>query len=79
MLRPRIVMELLKTCSHVRTKRLFLWFAERHSHGWFRKLDVDQVDLGSGKRAVVKKGALDSKYLITVPREMVYGQEQSIF
>jgi hypothetical protein len=52
-------MGLLLACSHIRTKRLFLRFADRHCHGWFRKLAVNQVDLGSGKRVVVKKGAFD--------------------
>ena len=79
MLRPLLVMELLRDCRHVRAKRLFMWFADRHNHSWFGKLHLDQIDLGSGKRVVIKKGALDSKYLITVPREVAHGQEQSFF
>jgi hypothetical protein len=79
MLRPQLVTELLQECLHIRAKRLFMWFSERHGHSWFGKLDIGQINLGSGKRVIAKKGALDSKYLITVPKEMVHGQEQSFF
>ena len=79
MLRPALVRELLLACSHVLAKRLFLWFAARHRHAWFSKLDTKKVDLGRGKRLVVKGGALDARYQITVPRGMTHGSEQSIF
>lgn len=79
MLRPQLVTDLLQACRHIRAKRLFMWFSERHGHRWFGKIDIRQIDLGSGKRVVAKKGTLDSKYLITVPKEMAYGQEQSFF
>lgn len=78
-LRPSLIRELLLSCSHVLAKRLFLWFAERHGYAWFKKLDTTGVDLGRGKRSVVKGGALDRKYLITVPRTMVHGHEQPVY
>lgn len=78
-LRPVLVRELLLVCSHVLAKRLFLWFAARHQHAWFSKLDTEGVDLGRGKRLVIKGGALDARYQITVPRAMTYGSEQSVF
>ena len=78
-LRPQLVEDLLIACRHVKSKRLFLWFAMRHNHSWLNKIDETLVDLGSGKRVVVKNGTLDKKYLVTVPKEMVYGSEQSIF
>ncbi len=78
-LRPALIRELLLSCSYVLAKRLFLWFAERHEYAWFKKLDVKGVDLGRGKRLVVKGGALDTKYQITVPRAMTHGSEQSVF
>ena len=80
-LRPRLLMKLLIACHNVKAKRLFLWFAERHGFAWFKRLEVDAVSLGSGKRVIVKGGALDKKYQITVPRQMtrerVDGFEQS--
>lgn len=69
-LRPQLLMKLLKACHHVKAKRLFLWFAERHNFAWFKRLELEAVNLGSGKRAIVKGGKLDKNYLITVPREM---------
>ncbi|MCF6258149.1 MAG: type IV toxin-antitoxin system AbiEi family antitoxin domain-containing protein [Gammaproteobacteria bacterium] len=54
----------------MKAKRLFLWFAERHGFAWFKRLEVEAVSLGSGKWAIVKGGALDKKYQITVLREM---------
>ena len=70
-LRPQLIMKLLKACHQVKAKRLFLWFAERQGFVWFDRLDVKSINLGSGKRVVQKGGALDNKYQITVPREMV--------
>ena len=70
-LRPTLVNALLRTCTQVKAKRLFLWFAARHAHAWLEKLDVSEVDLGSGKRVIVPGGALDARYQITVPREMM--------
>ena len=78
-LRPSLIRELLLACSNVLAKRLFLWFAERHDYAWFKKLDTTGVDLGQGKRLVVKGGALDRKYQITVPRAMTHGHEQPVY
>ena len=69
-LRPQLLMKLLKACHHVKAKRLFLWFAERHNFAWFKRLELEAVNLGNGKRAIVKAGKLDKRYQITVPREM---------
>ena len=73
-LRPKLLMLLLHACSRVKTKRLFLWLAERHHHAWFKQLDIDELNLGSGKRLIAKAGKLDSKYQITVPAEYVNGE-----
>lgn len=72
-LRPKLVMRLLETCRHIKAKRVFLWFADRHRFVWRERLDLECVDLGSGKRVVLKGGALDKLYLITVPRKMADG------
>ncbi len=70
-LRPQLLMKLLTTCRQIKAKRLFLWFAERHGFAWFDRLEVDLINLGSGKRVIEKGGALNNKYQITVPRHMV--------
>ncbi len=69
-LHPRRLSELLQRIKNVKVKRLFLWLAERHNHAWLKKLEMDNIDLGSGKRVLVKNGTLNKKYRITVPDEM---------
>ena len=72
-LSPRRMTRLLQKCRSIKVKRLFLWFADRHRHAWLRRLDRSGIDLGSGKRMLVRGGKLDSKYLITVPRDLDAG------
>jgi len=61
---------LLVRCRSVKVKRLFFFFADRHGHAWLKRLDRAAVDLGKGKRMLVKGGRLDAIYAITVPREL---------
>jgi len=69
-LRPEVVQELLTKCTSVKVKRLFLYMAEKSNHAWLEYVDVKDVDLGSGKRSLVKQGFYDKKYKITLPREL---------
>lgn len=69
-LSPRKLDALLKSCKSVKVKRLFFWLAKRQAYPWFDKLNVENYDLGSGKRVVAKGGKLDTEYLITVPQHM---------
>jgi hypothetical protein len=78
-LRPGLLRDLLLACTQVKAKRLFLWFSDRHGHAWRRRLDTQGVDLGRGKRLLVKGGAYDGAYQITVPREMALGRELFIY
>jgi hypothetical protein len=66
-LRPPVVRRLLEACTSIKAKRLFFFFADRHSHAWARGLDVQDFGLGRGKRQIVKGGRLDDKFQITVP------------
>ncbi len=66
-LRPELVQQLLEACRSVKAKRLFLFLAEDCGHAWVDKLDILKLDLGKGKRSIVKGGRLDPKYQITVP------------
>lgn len=68
-LSPRRLQALLESCRSVKVKRLFFWFADRHGHAWRPRIDASMVDLGSGKRMVVRGGRFDPTYRITVPRE----------
>jgi hypothetical protein len=73
-LSPRRLQKLLEDCRNVKVKRLFLWFAERHQSRWLLPIKQERIDLGKGKRMLVRGGKLDPKYLITVPEDMVGGQ-----
>jgi hypothetical protein len=66
-LSPRRLQTLLADCKSVKVKRLFFLFAERHQPPWLKQIDRANVDLGTGKRMLVKGGKLDSQYLITIP------------
>ena len=68
-LRPQVLQELLETCNSYKVKRIFCFMANRVSHPWFKKLNLAKIDLGTGKRTVVKNGGFDSKYQITVPKQ----------
>src|SRR5262249_20587274 len=72
-LSPKRLQTLLIDCKSVKVKRLFFWFAERHSHAWLQKLDRSKIDLGKGKRMLVRGGKLDPKYNITVPEKLDAG------
>lgn len=67
-LRPSILQILLEQCRSIKVKRLFLYFAEMYSHVWFKRLDISKMDLGKGKREIVKGGTLNKTYQIVVPK-----------
>ena len=69
-LSPHRLMALLGDCRSVKVKRLFFFFAARHDHAWFKRIDRAKVDLGAGKRMLVKGGRLDPATQITVPEDM---------
>lgn len=67
---PRRLQKLLVDCDSVKVKRLFFYFADRHGHAWLKRLDKTAIDLGKGKRMLVRGGKLDPVYLITVPEDL---------
>ena len=69
-LRPDHVQSLLEKSTSVKVNRLFLYLAEKAGHRWFNHLRTEHVNLGTGKRSVVKHGAYVDKYQITVPKEL---------
>jgi hypothetical protein len=68
-LRPALIQLLLENCNSIKVKRLFLHLAERFAHPWLKKLNLSKVDLGRGKRLIIKGGYFNSKYQIVVPEE----------
>jgi Transcriptional regulator, AbiEi antitoxin, Type IV TA system/Transcriptional regulator, AbiEi antitoxin N-terminal domain len=67
-LRPSLLMKLLKACTTIKTKRLFLTQAELHQHPWLKHLEIKNLDLGEGKRQVYPGGVLHPTYLVTLPK-----------
>lgn len=51
LLKPDTVQLLLEQCKSVKVKRVFLYFAEKAGHSWFRHLQLNKINLGSGKEA----------------------------
>lgn len=69
-LRPQLVSTLLQHCSSIKAKRLFLALADRHHHAWLAHVHLQSVELGRGKRVLVKDGKLNAKYQVTLPADL---------
>ena len=69
-LKPKLVKELLQNCNSIKVKRLFLFMAEKSNHTWFQFLDTENIDLGTGKRMIGENSVYNSKYQISIPREL---------
>ena len=69
-LNPALVQSLLEQCKSIKTKRLFLFMAEKTGHGWFDALNIFKIDLGDGKREVVVNGIYIPKYRMVVPDDL---------
>jgi hypothetical protein len=69
-LRVDLLQQLLGEYKSIKAKRLFLFMAEKSGHSWFEDLDLSKIDLGKGKRSVVKNGVYNAKYQITIPRDL---------
>ena len=78
-LSPLRLQSLLEVTSSIKVKRLFFIFAERHNHAWLKRLDIDKIDLGKGKRTLVKGGKFNTKYQITVPKEFAAESVNGIY
>ena len=70
-LRPAVLNELLATCNSIKAKRMFLFLADYNQHSWVKRLERDNIMLGSGKLQLVKSGRLHKQYQITVPESFL--------
>lgn len=68
---PRRMQALLEKTKSIKAKRLFFFFADRHQHQWLSHIEREHIDLGSGKRMLVKGGKFDPVYQITVPEDLI--------
>ena len=67
---PEKVQAALVGTSSQRIKRMFLYMAEKAGHYWFDMIDLDKFGLTSSKLKLVDSGIYNSKYRITVPKEL---------
>ena len=67
--RPALVQQLLVGCTSIKVKRLFLFLADYHRLRWLKRLDLKAINLGKGKRQIVKSGQFDQTFQITVPKK----------
>lgn len=77
-LRPSLLQLLLEKCNSIKVKRLFLFLAEKHNFPWLKKINMANINLGKGKRVIVRGGHLDQKYQITVPKNFIISENNSI-
>ncbi|WP_062057587.1 type IV toxin-antitoxin system AbiEi family antitoxin [Cellvibrio sp. OA-2007] len=78
-LSPLRLQSLLEATNSIKVKRLFFVFAERHNHAWLKRLDINKIDLGKGKRTLVKGGKFHTKYQITIPKEFAAESVNGIY
>ncbi len=78
-LRPKLLNQLLSACKKVCVNRLFLWFIKRHNLPCFSSLNVSDINLGKGKRMIIRGGTFDKEFQITIPKEMADGSEPDFF
>lgn len=70
-LRPKLVQQLLESCSSVKVKRLFLYMSDKAQHQWFNELDLTKINLGIGNRMISEGGTFVDKYKITISKELI--------
>ncbi len=66
-LRPKLLQQLLESCSSVKVKRMFFYIAEFLNYRWYRDLILDSIDMGSGSRRIGEGGVFNAKYNIIAP------------
>lgn len=69
-LQPEEVEALLENCRSVKVKRLFAYMADKACHEWFEEIYGTNIELGNGKRNIVRNGIYVNEYRITVPKEL---------
>ena len=69
-LRPKLLQQLLETCTSQKVKRLFLYMAEKAGHPWFKALKLDAIEIGTSRLMASSTGKYISKYNMTIPKEL---------
>lgn len=75
-IRPENMQQLLEGCSHILVKRLFLCLADLCQLPVLKYLDMEKINLGSGKRTVGHGGRYFHKYKLVLPYNSIDNLEQ---
>ena len=67
-LNPLMMQEILEANEFIKEKRIFLYMASHINHTWYKKLNLEKIDLGKGPRQVVADGVYNSEFNIFVPK-----------
>ena len=70
-LRPKLMQKLLEACNSIKVRRLFLFMADKAKLPVMKHLDLNNIPLGTGNRAVVADGSYDAKYQMMLPKDLV--------
>jgi hypothetical protein len=62
-----LLQSLLESCKSIKVKRLALFMIKKSNPQLFIQIRLQDVELGSGKRQIVRNGRYDSEFKITVP------------
>lgn len=69
-LRPKLMQDLLESCTSIKVKRLFLFMVDKVNLPIMKHLKLEHVDLGKGDRTIVQHGQYNAKYGLTLPKEL---------
>lgn len=69
-LRPKLLQPLLEQCSSIKVKRIFCYMAAKAGHGWYKRLDINRLDLGNGVRTITKGGVHIPEFGLILPKEL---------
>jgi len=67
-LRSEVVQQLLESGLSIKVKRLFLYVAEKCNLSCFDELNLERIDIGSGKRVIGEGGHYNARWLLSLPR-----------
>jgi hypothetical protein len=67
-LNPTVMQTLLENAESIKEKRLFLYMASTVNHSWYKKLNLEKIDLGKGPRQIVRDGVYNSEFKILIPQ-----------
>jgi Transcriptional regulator, AbiEi antitoxin, Type IV TA system/Transcriptional regulator, AbiEi antitoxin N-terminal domain len=66
-LRPTVMQQLLEACNSIKVKRVLLYLCEEYNHPWLKDLNLNKINLGTGKLVLAGGGKYSTKYKLSLP------------